>query len=152
MSYRSSRRPNRGESFVPRRTFKCQGFVSSLDISVLAGVGLFALSLVGGSGYIIHQFHDQLGVAGTLAPLPEPRSSVMATTDMLHVKSIALGQPRLAVVNGVELTEGQSLEVKAGDGTAILRLTGIGDGVVTFKFGGQTFSAKLYASFPKKLR
>lgn len=151
MSYRSLRRPNCGESFVLRRTFKCQGFVSSLDISVLAGVALFALTLVGGSGYIIHQLHQQLGVAGKLIPLPEPSPTVTVTADMLHVTSIALGRPRLAVVNGVELTEGQSLEVKAGDETAILRLTSIGDGTVTFKLGGQIFSAKLYASLPKKL-
>jgi hypothetical protein len=144
-------RRNRSAFLVRRRTFKCQGFASSFDITVLSGVALFALSLVGGSGYVIHRLHNELGVASKFLPLPDPSPSVTVTPDMLHVTSIALGQPRLAVVNGVELTEGQSLEVKAGDGSAILRLTSIVDGVVTFKLGGQTFSAKLCASPPKKL-
>ena len=136
---------------MPRRTFKCQGFVSTLDISVLAGAALFALTLIGGSGYVIHQLHGELGVAGKLIPLPEPSPSVTVTTDMLHVTSIAFGRPRLAVVNGVELREGQSHEVKTGDQTAILRLTNIEDGVVAFKLVGQTFLAKMYASVPKRL-
>jgi hypothetical protein len=151
MSYKGISGRNRSGSFLPKRAFKCQGFVSSLDISLLAGVALFAVSLLGGSGYVIHRLHQELGVAGKLLPLPDPSPSVTVTTDMLRVTSIALGRPRLAVVNGVELTEGQPLEVKAGDGTAILRLTRIEDGTVTFKLGGQTFSAKLCASFPKKL-
>ena len=126
-----------------------QGFISTLDISALAGVGLFAVTLVGGSGYVIHKLHNELGIPRKLLPLPEPSPSVTVTSDMLHVTSIALGRPRLAVVNGVELTEGQSLQVKAGDETAILRLTSIEDGVVSFKLGGQIVSAKLYASLLK---
>jgi len=73
------------------------------------------------------------------------------TAELLQVTSIAFGRPRLAVVNGVELREGQSHEVKTGDQTAILRLTNIEDGVVAFKLGGQTFLVKMYASVPKRL-
>jgi hypothetical protein len=65
---------------------------------------------------------------------------------MLHVSSIALGNPHLTIVNGKRLAEGEWLVVTTPLGEASVRIIQIEDGVVRFRHGGETISAKLQAA------
>jgi hypothetical protein len=64
---------------------------------------------------------------------------------MLHVSSIALGNPRLTIVNGKRLAENDWLVVSTPLGDASVRVIQIEDGVVRFKHGEETIAAKLQA-------
>jgi hypothetical protein len=77
---------------------------------------------------------DPLGNRGALVPV---------SPDLLHVTSIALGNPRLTIVNGKRLAEEDWLVVKTPNGEASLRVISIEDGFVRFKHGGNTIDAKL---------
>ena len=77
---------------------------------------------------------DPLGDRGALVPI---------SPDMLHVTSIALGNPRLTIVNGKRLAEEDWLVVKTPNGEASVRVISIQDGFVRFKHGGETFDARL---------
>jgi hypothetical protein len=68
---------------------------------------------------------------------------VPVTPDMLHVTSIALGEPALAVVNGKSLAKGDSFVVATAAGNATLRVMNIEDGRVQFNYHGQLIEAKL---------
>lgn len=88
--------------------------------------------------------------AGTIAVAAAPTAPGVVTAEMLHVTSIALGDLRLAVVNGKRLAEGESLLVATPAGVATLRVTSIEDGVVHFDYGGQLIDAKLGATLGQK--
>jgi hypothetical protein len=77
---------------------------------------------------------DPLGDRGTLVPVGP---------DLLHVTSIALGNPRLTIVNGKRLAEEDWLVVKTPQGEASVRVILIQDGLVRFKHGGETIDARL---------
>jgi len=77
---------------------------------------------------------DPLGNRGGLVPI---------SPDMLHVTSIALGNPRLTIVNGKRLAEEDWLVVKTPNGEASVRVISIQDGFVRFKHGGETIDARL---------
>jgi len=79
---------------------------------------------------------DPLGNRGTLVPI---------SPDMLHVTSIAMGKPRLTIVNGKRLAEEDWLVVKTPNGEASVRVISIEDGLVRFKHGGETIDAHLQA-------
>ncbi len=77
---------------------------------------------------------DPLGDRGALVPI---------SPDLLHVTSIALGSPRLTIVNGKRLAEEDWLVVKTAQGEASVRVILIQDGFVRFKHGGETIEARL---------
>jgi hypothetical protein len=77
---------------------------------------------------------DPLDNRGALIPL---------SPDLLHVTSIALGNPRLTIVNGKRLAEQDWLVVKTPQGEASVRVVLIQDGLVRFKHGGETIDARL---------
>jgi len=79
---------------------------------------------------------DPLGDRGALVPI---------SPDMLHVTSIAMGKPRLTIVNGKRLAEEDWLVVKTPNGEASVRVVSIEDGQVRFKHGGETIDAHLQA-------
>jgi hypothetical protein len=79
---------------------------------------------------------DPLGKQGALVPV---------SPDLLHVTSIALGSPRLTIVNGRRLAEEDWLVVKTPNGEASVRVISIQDGMVRFKHGGETIAAHLQA-------
>jgi hypothetical protein len=126
------------------------GFVSIGHMSFLAGMALFTAAIVGGSGYVIRELHRQVGIAREVAGLPAPAAPITITTDMLHVSSIALGHVPFAVVNGAMTAEGDSLKMETPDGSAILRVMSIRDGVVQFRYGDQTISVNLQEAPPRK--
>jgi hypothetical protein len=80
---------------------------------------------------------DPLGNRGALIPL---------SPDLIHVTSIALGSPRLTIVNGKRLAEEDWLVVKTPQGEASVRVISIQDGFVRFKHGGNTIDARLQAA------
>ena len=77
---------------------------------------------------------DPLANRGTLVPI---------NPDLLHVTSIAMGNPRLTIVNGKRLAEEDWLVVKTPSGEASVRVISIQDGLVRFKHGGETIDARL---------
>lgn len=132
------------------------GFFTVGRIGFVVAVALF-FAFVIWSGYLIRQLHREAGIAempspsasATEAPTPEAWVSV----DMLRISSIALGNAPLAVVNGQRLATGDLLEVKTPAGPATLRVVGIEDGTVHFKYGSQIIDAKWMAPpTPTKLR
>ena len=86
---------------------------------------------------------QSLGAAGTdAAPAP---IVIHLSADMVRVSAIALGHPRLAVINGKTVTEGDNVVLQSpGSAVAlILRVAKIGDGAIELTDGKQLFSAQL---------
>ena len=113
---------------------------------VLLGLATFAA----GSIYWYQTRHFPVVVAITPPdrPLhPDPLANrgalVPISPDMLHVTSIAMGKPRLTIVNGKRLAEEDWLVVKTHNGEASVRVLSIEDGLVRFKHGGETIDARL---------
>ena len=77
---------------------------------------------------------DPLGNRGALVPI---------SPDLIKVTSIALGNPRLTIVNGKRLAEEDWLVIKTPNGEASVRVISIQDGFVRFKHGGNTIDSKL---------
>jgi hypothetical protein len=126
-----------------------------LFIGALIGAMLFSVG-----GIVFRQYRDRngeplhfptfikarthsLGAAGTNAP-PAP-ITIQLSADMVRVSAIALGHPRLAVINGKTVTEGDNVVLQApGSSVAlILRVAKIGDGAIELTDGKQFFSAQL---------
>jgi hypothetical protein len=84
-----------------------------------------------------------LGTAGSIAP-PGP-IVIQLSADMIRVSAIALGHPRLAVINGTTVTEGDNVTLQAPNAPValILRVNKIGDGAIELTDGKQLFSAQL---------
>jgi hypothetical protein len=133
---------------------------SAIESSGVARTGLFALvlgilfALALGSVAVIYWLESLRYPVVVTIRAPEKKLSqdsldyqaeplVPVNPDMLHVTSIALGNPRLTIVNGKRLAEGDWLLVSTPVGHARLWLMQIEDGVVRFRHGGQTISAKL---------
>ena len=77
---------------------------------------------------------------------------IQLSADMVRVSAIALGHPRLAVINGKTVTEGDQVALAAPNSPValILRIVKIGDGSIDLTDGKQMFSAKLtIRSVPK---
>ena len=77
---------------------------------------------------------------------------VQLSADMVRVSAIALGHPRLAVINGKTVTEGDSITLQVPNATLalILRVAKIGDGSIDLSDGKQMFSAQLTIPSPAK--
>jgi hypothetical protein len=86
-------------------------------------------------------------------PVPKPAAvpTITVTPDILRVSSLAMGTPPLAVVNGKQLSEGDSLEVQTPAGKATLRLISIADGAVKFQYQGQTIVAGIKDFIPARV-
>ena len=86
---------------------------------------------------------QSLGIPGSNAP-PAP-IVIQLSADMVRVSAIALGHPRLAVINGKTVTEGDSVALQAPNSSValILRVVRIGDGSIDLSDGKQLFSAQL---------
>lgn len=86
-------------------------------------------------------------VSGATHPsdLPKP-VTVQLSEDMLRVSAISLGHPRLAVINGKEVAEGDFLAVHSSVARSIvvnLRVLRIGDGRIERTDGTQLIQAHL---------
>jgi hypothetical protein len=124
-----------------------RAFASFGHIGLMAGLALFTATVVGGSGYLIREFHRQAGVASAIVGLPSPAVDpsllVPVSSDMLKVTSIVLGRTPVAIVNGIAVTQGGTVQVHTANGIADLHVVSIRDGVVQFKYGEQIILANL---------
>lgn len=132
----------RGFRHVNRRAF-----VSFSHLPLMAGVALATATILGGSGYLIREWHHQTSVASALVGLPassaDPSLLVPISSDMLKVKAIALGWTPVAIVNGKTVGEGEIVHIQTTNGVAAVRVVSIRDGVVQFRYGEQTLLATL---------
>ena len=87
------------------------------------------------------------GSAATPAPIV-----VQLSADMIRVSAIALGHPRLAVINGRTVAEGDSVTLQAPNASValILRVEKIGDGSINLSDGKKMFSAQLTIPSPPR--
>jgi hypothetical protein len=87
------------------------------------------------------------GSAGPPAPIV-----IQLSTDMVRVSAIALGHPRLAVINGTTVAEGDSVTLQAPNSAValILRVVRIGDGSIDLSDGTKMFSAQLTIPSPPR--
>jgi len=127
------------------------GLSPARRIALIGGIILVFLLLAGGVFYWIQSERYPvvvtIGVPDRGAP-QDPLAKrggplVPVNPEMLHVSSIALGNPRLTIVNGKRLAEGDWLVVSTPVGAASLRCIQIEDGFVRFRHGGETLAAKL---------
>lgn len=77
------------------------------------------------------------------APSATPRVLVRIPSEALRVTAIALGHPRLAVINGKEVTEGDSLSVKAGGVEITLHVVKIADRSIDLTDGTQIVTTRM---------
>jgi hypothetical protein len=90
---------------------------------------------------------DSPGSAATPAPIV-----IQLSADMVRVSAIALGHPRLAVINGKTVAEGDSVTLQAPNSSValILRVIRIGDGSIDLSDGKKMFSARLTIPSPPR--
>jgi hypothetical protein len=133
-----------------------------LFFGALIGAMLFSVG-----GIVFRQYRDKDGqplhfptfVRARTQSLGTPGSNaspapivIQLSTDMVRVSAIALGHPRLAVINGKTVTEGDGVTLQAPNSAValILRVAKIGDGSIDLTDGKQLFSAKLSIPSPPK--
>jgi hypothetical protein len=84
----------------------------------------------------------------------EPPAAIVipVSTDMVRVSAIALGHPRLAVINGKTVAEGENVTLQAPNASValILRVVRIGDGSIDLSDGKKMFSAQLTIPSPPR--
>jgi hypothetical protein len=80
--------------------------------------------------------------APSIAEVPEAET-VALNPDMFHVTGIAMGDSRLALINGKRLAEGESLVVATSAGAVSVRVAKIDDGIVHLVCGRQKIDARL---------
>ena len=127
----------------------------SIFIGIFAGAGLLAVA-----GYVYGQFQDQkraataaklLGVVTeTLSSSPNavvPPAPLMVQIDSSHIRvsAISLGLPRLAIINGKQVAEGDvvTLHTPTAAITVNLRVVKIADGRVDLSDGMQIISVRV---------
>ncbi len=123
---------------------------------IAATLGIVAAAIIVGLGVIYWKASDRYPVVVAIG-LPDGdaqgdplanRSGPLVPVEpaMLQVTSIALGEPRLAIVNGRPLAEGEWMLVDTRLGAASVRVIAIQDGLVRFRHGGETIDVKLQAA------
>jgi hypothetical protein len=136
------------------------GLFSGNGRAIFMGLILGAVALTGGA--YIFRHHQQAeadfeafrkfvavrtkSVAPATKAIPHgPTIIVQISPDLLRVTAIALGHPRLAVINGKEMTEGDTLTVRAPNGgiEVTLRVVKIGDGSIQLTDGSQIVTTRM---------
>ena len=128
-----------------------------------AMIGAMLLSI---GGIVFTHYRDKDGQSLHLPTFIKARTQSLATgsgaapapiivelnADMVKVSAIALGHPRLAVINGKTVTEGDQVTLHASNSSIalILQVSKIGDGMIEFSDGKQFFSAQLTIPTPPK--
>ena len=86
-------------------------------------------------------------VSGGAHPLVDPKPVMMQVTEeLLRVTAISLGHPRLAVINGTAVAEGDSIIVHSPEARSVtvkLRVLKIGDGRIDLTDGVQVIRTHL---------
>jgi hypothetical protein len=102
-----------------------------------------------GVGNLIKARTYSLATARGSSEIPAP-IVIQLSTDMIRVSAIALGHPRLAVINGKTVTEGEEVMLQAPKSSVslTLRVVKIGDGWIDLSDGKKMFSARLTIPSP----
>jgi hypothetical protein len=79
----------------------------------------------------------------TQSPLITTPAPAPLRSEMFRVTSIALGETRLAIINGKRLAEGESLLVRTPEGSRTVQVVKIDDGVVYLTSGSEKIEARL---------
>ena len=95
---------------------------------------------------------DHLAGPGSTEP-PAP-IVIQLSADMVRVSAIALGHPRLAVINGRTVAEGDNVTLQAPNSAValVLRVMKIGDGSIDLSDGTKMFSAHLTIPSPPRAK
>ena len=133
-------------------------------IFIGAMIGAMLLSI---GGIIVTKYPDKNGdplhfptfIKARTQSLAEPGSGVppapivvQLSPEMVRVSAIALGHPRLAVINTKTVTEGDYVTLQAPNSGVglVLRVVKIGDGSIELADGTKVFSAQLTIPSPAK--
>jgi hypothetical protein len=120
-------------------------------VGLVVGAAIFSIL---GVTYTRHQSHKRQKAAAARATaipgpsLPAKELSVPLTpalASQIHVTAISLGEPRVAIVNGKQVTEGENIVIPASNqSTAVtLRVVKIADGRIDLISGTQMITARL---------
>ena len=154
--------PSSGEDYgqAPRARLRGQGFLRGNGRAIFMGILLGALA-ISAAGFIFNHHHPVDGrfeavrrylavrthriSQKTLPQAAESLLKVQISPDLLRVTAIALGHPRLAVINGQEVAEGDSVTVKAYGGavTVTLKVAKIAEGRIELTDGTQIITTTL---------
>jgi archaellum component FlaF (FlaF/FlaG flagellin family) len=79
---------------------------------------------------------------------------VKITADQIHVSAISLGHPKLAIINGRQVSEGEqiALHIPAASVAVSLRVVNISDGQIELSDGTQLITARLELAAPPKVK
>jgi hypothetical protein len=142
-------------------TFKGEGFFAGNGRAIFIGIflGGFALSVAGIAFNAHRPLHPPAPLVRTLlrahtdrltssphtAATPAP-IIVQITPELVHVSAIFLGHPRLAIINGRQVAEGDriTLHTLSGAVEVTLQVVKIADGRIDLTDGSQTYSARLF--------
>ena len=92
------------------------------------------------TAHVINNATDQPTIASTsaeAAPPAEGPGTSMIRPDTFRVTSISPGEPRIAIVNGQRVSQGDSVRVQTANGLIAARVTKIADDEVEIKFAGE---------------
>jgi hypothetical protein len=124
----------------------------AIFVGIVVGVAIFAIL---GVTYTRHQSQKRQREAdkqgGPIALSNRTGASgpsALILTNQIQVSAISLGEPRLAIVNGKQVTEGESISVTIPDPltTVRLRIVRIADGRIELSDGTQVITARLETS------
>jgi hypothetical protein len=126
----------------------------AIFVGIAVGVAIFSIL---GITYTRHQSQKDQKETGAPAPAvtsnlssvaesSDPAASILA--GQINVTAISLGEPRLAIVNGKQVTEGESITISsAGQSAAVsLKVVKIADGRIELSDGTQVITARLETS------
>ena len=141
------------------------GKFSLKSVSVFSGNGrAIFLGIVGGAAllsiigvtYTRHQSQKRAGEADAPAtaittsnmPPAESAPPALILAEQIHVSAISLGEPRLAIINGKQVTEGESIAISIPNQSVAvtLRVVKIEDGRIDLSSGTQVITARLETS------
>ena len=139
-------RPPAGR-FSLKRASLFSGNGTAIFGGIVVGAAIFSIL---GIVYTRHQSEKRQREAGPRAPALSAQSagsSAAILASQVHVSAIALGEPRLAIVNGKQLSEGESITISVPGQSApvTLRVVKIADGRIDLSDGTQVITARLEA-------
>jgi len=117
----------------------------AIFVGIVVGAAIFAIL---GVTYTRHQSQKSQREAGAREGAEASGPSALILTNQIQVSAISLGEPRLAIVNGKQVTEGESITITTPDQstTVRLRIVRIADGRIDLSDGTQVITARLETS------
>jgi hypothetical protein len=144
--------PTKADPPAGQSSLKGSSLFSGNGTAIFGGlvVGAVIFSILG-IVYTRHQSRKaQKEPAGPAAVFttsnPAPAESALA--NQIHVSAISLGEPRIAIVNGKQVTEGESITISSPTASApvSLRVVKIADGRIDLSDGIQVITVRLETS------